>query len=91
VPIRINMIRPIPFWPDGFQDQQENGCKREAEQRRKQQCLATSFALVQSTPDVPLRPCSNALVTPTPMMEPTRVCELDAGRPKDQVPRFQRL
>src|SRR5579872_3899655 len=28
---------------------------------------------------------------PTPMMEPTMVCELDAGSPKYQVPRFQRM
>ena len=25
------------------------------------------------------------------MMEPIRVCELEAGRPKYQVPRFQRI
>jgi hypothetical protein len=49
----------------------------------------TSFAFDQSTPDVPLRTCSSAFATPTPMMEPTRVCELDAGSPKPQVPRFQ--
>ncbi len=28
---------------------------------------------------------------PTPMMEPIKVCELDAGRPNDQVPRFQMM
>ena len=26
---------------------------------------------------------------PTPMIEPIRVCELDAGRPRYQVPTFQ--
>ena len=31
------------------------------------------------------------LARPTPMMEPTMVCELDAGRPKYHVPRFQRM
>ena len=28
---------------------------------------------------------------PTPMMEPTMVCELEAGRPIHQVPRFQMM
>src|SRR3984957_3786989 len=53
--------------------------------------LPIVVACVQSTPDVPLRPCNSALVMPTPMIEPIRVCELDAGRPKDQVPRFQMI
>src|ERR1700678_2893939 len=51
----------------------------------------TSLAFDQSTPDVPLRPCNSALVMPTPMMEPTRVWELDAGNPNAQVPRFQMI
>jgi len=29
------------------------------------------------------------LASPTPMMEPTKVWELEAGRPRYQVPRFQ--
>ena len=28
---------------------------------------------------------------PTPMIEPIRVCELEAGRPRYQVPRFQMM
>ena len=32
-----------------------------------------------------------ALATPTPMIEPMSVWELEAGRPKNQVPRFQRI
>src|SRR6266851_3851297 len=48
-----------------------------------------SVALAQSTPDVPSWPRISALATPTPMMEPISVCELDAGRPRYQVPRFQ--
>src|SRR5271154_1858035 len=28
---------------------------------------------------------------PTPMIEPIRVCELDAGNPKYHVPRFQMI
>src|SRR5580693_8833962 len=53
--------------------------------------LPIEVAWVQSTPDVPLRPCSSALVMPTPITEPISVCELDAGRPKNQVPRFQMI
>src|SRR5580704_34055 len=53
--------------------------------------LAIDVAWVQSTPEVPLRPCNSALVTPTPITDPIRVCELEAGRPNDQVPRFQMI
>src|ERR1700733_1640445 len=53
--------------------------------------LAIEVAWVQSTPDVPLRPCNNALVMPTPITDPMSVWELDAGRPNDQVPRFQMI
>src|SRR5580704_5232821 len=53
--------------------------------------LPIEVACVQSTPEVPLRPCSSALAMPTPITEPISVCELDAGRPKDQVPRFQMI
>ena len=28
---------------------------------------------------------------PTPMIDPIRVCELEAGRPKYQVPTFQMI
>src|ERR1700693_6201860 len=31
----------------------------------------------------------NWLARPTPITEPIRVCELEAGRPNHQVPRFQ--
>ncbi|STW04044.1 Uncharacterised protein [Klebsiella grimontii] len=41
-----------------------------------------------STTDVPV---INALVKPIPMIAPIRVCELEAGRPKYQVPRFQMI
>src|SRR5215475_13207297 len=50
-----------------------------------------SVALLQSTPEVPSWPCSMALATPTPMIEPINVCELEAGRPRYQVPRFQMI
>src|SRR5580658_4204205 len=45
----------------------------------------------QSTPEVPSRPRSSALVMPTPMIDPIKVCELEAGRPKYQVPTFQMM
>ena len=45
----------------------------------------------QSTPDVPSCPRIIALATPTPTIEPISVCELEAGRPSDQVPRFQMI
>ena len=36
-------------------------------------------------------PRDSALAMPTPMIEPIRVCELEAGRPSHQVPRFQMI
>ena len=51
--------------------------------------LPTFIACTQSTPEVPSCPCITALAIPTPMIEPISVCELEAGRPKYQVPRFQ--
>src|ERR1700693_1350657 len=53
--------------------------------------LKTFVACSQSTPEVPERTFINWLATPTPMMEPTMVCELEAGRPNHQVLRFQRM
>ncbi|MNC31048.1 hypothetical protein D3C75_793560 [compost metagenome] len=41
-----------------------------------------------STTEVPF---INAFVKPIPMMAPISVWELDAGRPKYQVPRFQMI
>src|SRR3984957_7841589 len=46
-------------------------------------------AWAQSTPLVPVFTDINWLAIPTPIMEPIRVWELDAGRPNHQVPRFQ--
>src|SRR5580698_5499403 len=53
--------------------------------------LAIPAACDQSTPEVPSRPRSSALVMPTPMIDPIRVCELEAGSPKYQVPTFQMI
>ncbi len=36
-------------------------------------------------------PCISALAMPTPMIEPISVCELEAGKPRYQVPRFQTM
>jgi hypothetical protein len=40
---------------------------------------------------VPFWPRNSALATPTPTIEPIMVCELDAGIPNHQVPRFQMI
>src|ERR1700744_847835 len=53
--------------------------------------LPMPAAWPQSTPEVPLRPRNSALVMPTPMIEPIRVCELEAGSPNYQVPTFQMI
>src|SRR5580698_7686144 len=53
--------------------------------------LPTPSAWFQSTPLVPLAPCINWFIKPTPMIEPISVCELDDGNPKYQVPRFQMI
>src|SRR5271156_5211734 len=45
----------------------------------------------QSTPLVPVLTDINWLAMPTPMMEPIKVCELEEGKPKYQVPRFQMM
>ena len=45
----------------------------------------------QSTPAVPFWPRMIALATPTPTIDPIRVCELEAGMPIHQVPRFQMI
>src|SRR5579863_1724525 len=53
--------------------------------------LKTFVACSQSTPDVPVWMLMSWLAKPTPMMEPTMVWELDAGRPNHQVLRFHRM
>ena len=45
----------------------------------------------QSTPEVPEEADMIWLAMPTPMMEPTMVCELDAGSPNHHVLRFQMI
>ena len=54
--------------------------------------LPTFIAWPQSTPLVPVPEVAiNWLARPTPMIEPISVCELDAGRPRYQVPMFQMI
>src|SRR5215470_13412216 len=48
-------------------------------------------ACAQSTPLVPVRADISWFAMPTPMTEPIRVCELEAGSPNHQVPRFHRI
>ena len=52
---------------------------------------AISTALPQLTPSLTGRPVSRALTTATPRIAPISACELDAGMPKYQVPRFQAM
>ena len=53
--------------------------------------IKTSFAFAQLTPSPKTRPAKSELAKPTPMMEPTKVCELEAGNPRYQVPKFQMM
>src|SRR5262249_40557518 len=46
-------------------------------------------ACPQSTPLVAPLACMSSLARPTPMIDPMRVCELEDGSPKYQVPTFQ--
>ena len=75
-------------------------CFRQQEQQRAapkpmmgemSSTLKTLVACSQSTPEVPVCTLISWLATPTPMMEPTMVCELDAGRPNHHVPRFHKI
>ena len=50
----------------------------------------TSHALCQLMP-VPKWPARYELARPTPMMAPIRVCELEAGMARYQVPKFQMI
>jgi len=50
-----------------------------------------SMALPQFTPSPSGRSVMSALARPTPRIDPIKVCELDAGMPKYQVPRFQAM
>src|SRR5271155_2852634 len=58
------------------------------ENRRDLPMLA---ACPQSAPLVPVFAFISWLAKPTPMIEPISVCELDAGNPRYQVPRFQMI
>ena len=49
------------------------------------------MAFCQFTPVLRGMSAIRALARPTPRIEPIRVCELEAGMPKYQVPRFQAM
>ena len=51
----------------------------------------TFVAWLQSTPLVPFGPPISWFISPTPMIEPMRACELEFGMPKYQVPIFQMI
>ena len=53
--------------------------------------MPTSWALPQFTPSPKEWPLSSELAMPTPRIEPMSVCELEAGRPRYQVPMFQTI
>ena len=130
VPIRISMMRPIPFCPSldpwakltpvqvkissariqGGGGTPSLGSRYSSSLRmrifiarnskaatpkptkgEKSSAWPISVALLQSTPAVPLLPCIIALATPTPMIDPISVCELEEGMPSHQVARFHRI
>src|SRR5271155_5491424 len=54
--------------------------------------MPTSDALAQFTPSPNSRPAESIeFASPTPIIAPIRACELEAGRPKYHVPRFQMI
>jgi hypothetical protein len=50
-----------------------------------------SSTLPQFTPSPKPWPAISEFIKPTPTMEPIRVCELEAGKPRYQVPTFQMM
>ncbi len=49
----------------------------------------TSLALAQFIPPRKFPEFITEFINPTPMIDPINVCELEAGNPRYQVPRFQ--
>src|SRR5882762_4128361 len=50
-----------------------------------------SSTLPQFTPSPKPSPAISEFISPTPTIEPIRVCELEAGRPRYHVPTFQMM
>src|SRR6266849_524316 len=129
MPIRMSMIRPMPFCPS-FEpwakltpaqvsintNRIHNGggvsplgaryssglCTKSLAIRRSRAApqnptigenkreQPTSPAFAQLSPSPKTLPLERTeFASPTPIMEPIKVWELEAGRPKNQVPRFQ--
>ena len=121
VPIRMSMIKPMPFWPSFEPWKKLTPVQVRISKPRIQNgggsvpsgasynflSLTTAFktmnsvaaianpktgesssdlpmlpACAQSTPLVPDRAFINWLAIPTPMIDPIKVCELDAGKPE---------
>src|SRR5258708_6933112 len=57
----------------------------------KSRARAMSSALAQLTPLPNPLPEKNELASPTPSIEPISAWELEAGSPRYQVPKFQRI
>src|SRR5262244_363103 len=80
-------------WP-GFQttlSKSSNEAQMNPTTGERSKDLPMLVACTQSTPLVPVRAAISWLAMPTPMIERISVWELEAGRPKYQVPRFQRM
>ena len=76
---------------DELEEEEEDGSQPKPTTGETRRALKTLVTWSQSTPAVPELPCMSWLAMPTPMMEPIRVWELEAGRPSHQVPRFQMM
>ena len=74
-----------------FQSEQDQRGDHEAGQRREDQRQADVDRLLPVDPSASGTSVISALARPTPRIEPIRVCELEAGMPKYQVPRFQAM
>ena len=53
--------------------------------------MPISLALRQFTPSLNGALVTQAFAKPTPSIDPISVCELEAGMPKNQVPKFQAI
>src|SRR5579862_7398697 len=131
MPIRISIIKPIPFWPsldpcpkltpvhvrisrprihsgggwslsgasykalfliNTFINKSNRPAQTNPTIGETSSEVPTSVALAQFTPSPNTWPgVSKEFASPTPIIDPISACELDAGSPKYQVPRFQMI
>ena len=71
--------------------QEQQGSAKEADDWRDEQNLADLAGLGPVHARGAVLMLMSWLAMPTPMMDPTMVCELEAGRPSHQVLRFQMM